>query len=149
MFSDTIRKILLSAFLTMFAAAPFALPQTVPQPARVAKHHTVFQMSEAEAEWSPLIAHVTNLMNALEHDGGVDVEVVFFGEGINMVRRSNTKFAESMRSLADRGVVFAACQNSMRSRQIKSEDLFPFAIEVDSGVAELTRKQEAGWAYIK
>ena len=30
-----------------------------------------------------------------------------------------------------------------------TEDLFPFASTVDSGVAELVRKQEAGWAYIK
>jgi intracellular sulfur oxidation DsrE/DsrF family protein len=31
---------------------------------------------------------------------------------------------------------------------VKSEDLFPFAGEVDSGIAEIIRKQEAGWAYI-
>jgi intracellular sulfur oxidation DsrE/DsrF family protein len=31
---------------------------------------------------------------------------------------------------------------------IKSEDLTPYATEVDSAVAELTRRQEAGYAYI-
>jgi intracellular sulfur oxidation DsrE/DsrF family protein len=31
---------------------------------------------------------------------------------------------------------------------VKTEDLFPFASQVDSGAAELARKQEAGWAYI-
>ena len=121
----------------------------VSQTAQPAKHHTAFQMSEPEAEWAPLIAHVTNLMTAFEKDGGVEVEVVFFGDGINMLRRTNATFGESLKRLADRGVVMAACQNSMRARNIKSEDLMPFAVQVDSGVAELTRKQEAGWAYIK
>jgi intracellular sulfur oxidation DsrE/DsrF family protein len=36
----------------------------------------------------------------------------------------------------------------MKAMKVKSEELFPFAIEVDSGIAEITRKQEAGWAYI-
>ena len=31
----------------------------------------------------------------------------------------------------------SSCQNTMRAMKIKSEDLFPFATEVDSGVAEL------------
>jgi intracellular sulfur oxidation DsrE/DsrF family protein len=36
----------------------------------------------------------------------------------------------------------------MKMRNVKSEDLFSFAGEVDSGIAEIARKQEAGWAYI-
>src|ERR1700690_3282385 len=48
-----------------------------------------------------------------------------------------------------RGVVLDACQNSMRLRKVTTEDLFPFASQVDSGVAELIRKQEAGWSYIR
>ena len=66
-----------------------------------------------------------------------------------MLRRSNSTFADGLKRLADRGVTLMACQNSMRSRGIRTEDLFPFAAQTDSGVAELTRKQEAGWAYIK
>jgi uncharacterized protein len=45
-------------------------------------------------------------------------------------------------------VKLSACQNAMRLMNVKTEDLFPFAAQVDSGVAELARKQEAGWAYI-
>jgi intracellular sulfur oxidation DsrE/DsrF family protein len=37
----------------------------------------------------------------------------------------------------------------MRALKVTTEDLFPFAAQVDSGVAELVRKQEAGYAYIK
>ena len=47
------------------------------------------------------------------------------------------------------GVVLDACQNTMRLRKVTTEDLFPFASQVDSGVAELIRKQEAGWSYVR
>ena len=53
-----------------------------------------------------------------------------------------------MKQLADSGVRLSACQNAMRLMNVKTEDLFPFAAQVDSGVAELVRKQESGWAYI-
>jgi intracellular sulfur oxidation DsrE/DsrF family protein len=46
-------------------------------------------------------------------------------------------------------VTFAACENTMRRMNVTREMLLPFAVTVDAGVAELVRKQEAGWAYIK
>jgi intracellular sulfur oxidation DsrE/DsrF family protein len=54
-----------------------------------------------------------------------------------------------MKKAIDSGVVLAACQNSMRLRKVTTEDLFPFSSQVDSGVAELIRKQEAGWTYVR
>jgi intracellular sulfur oxidation DsrE/DsrF family protein len=37
----------------------------------------------------------------------------------------------------------------MRKRNVRKDDLLPFATTVDSGVAELVRRQEAGWSYVK
>jgi intracellular sulfur oxidation DsrE/DsrF family protein len=86
---------------------------------------------------------------AFANDGGVEIEVVFFGPGLNMLRKTNTEHAEMLKRFSDQGVKLAACRNSMRDRNLTAEDLFPFATTVDSGVAELVRKQEAGWAYVK
>jgi intracellular sulfur oxidation DsrE/DsrF family protein len=36
----------------------------------------------------------------------------------------------------------------IRIFNLKIEDLFPFAVQVDAGVAKVVRKQEAGWAYL-
>ena len=47
------------------------------------------------------------------------------------------------------GVVFAVCENTMKRMQITKEQLVPFATSVDSGVSEVIRKQESGYAYIK
>lgn len=113
------------------------------------KHHVVFQLTEAQGpEWEVLPLHVKNLQTAFEKDGGSQVEVVFFGAGINMLRKTNTAYADRLKQMADNGVTIAACQNAMRMAKLKTEDLFPFATQVDAGVAELARKQEAGWAYI-
>jgi intracellular sulfur oxidation DsrE/DsrF family protein len=65
-----------------------------------------------------------------------------------MLLKKNTAYQERLKLLADSGVTLSACQNAMRFKNVKTEDLFPFAAQVDSGVAELARKQEAGWAYI-
>jgi intracellular sulfur oxidation DsrE/DsrF family protein len=95
-----------------------------------------------------LPAHVNNLRNAFAQDGGSQVEVVFFAAGLNRLLKTNTAYEERLKQLADSGVTLSACQNAMRTMNVKTEDLFPFASQVDSGVAELTRKQEAVWAYI-
>ena len=54
-----------------------------------------------------------------------------------------------MEVLAQAGVVFAACENTMRRQNVGKADLLPFVTTVDSGVAEIVRKQEAGWSYLR
>jgi hypothetical protein len=114
------------------------------------KHRAVMQMSEPQGdEWDYLLAHVQNMRIAFATDGGVEIEVVFFGPGLNMLRKTNTNREDALKRFAEQGVKLAACRNSMRDRNLTIEDLFPFVSTVDSGVAELVRKQEAGWAYVK
>ena len=114
-----------------------------------AKHHAVIAMTAAEGpEWGMMIRHVQNLRAALATDGGVEVEVVFYGAGLRMLLNSSTEHADALKALADEGVVLAACQNAMAAFNVKSSDLLPFAVEVDAGVAEVVRKQTAGWSYL-
>lgn len=138
------KTILFVAALALVLVA-IAVSQTPAGP----KHHVVFQLTEAEGPaWNSLVLHVVNLRKAFAQDGGSEVEVVFFGPGLNMMRKTNTGYEERLKQLTDSGVKLSACQNAMRMMNVKTEDLFPFASQVDSGVAELARKQEAGWAYI-
>ena len=127
-------------FIVVFGA----LPQTPAGP----KYHVIFQLTEPQGQaWDMLIAHVTNMKSALAKDG-VEVEVVFFGPGLNMLLKKNTAYEERLKQLAESGVTLAACQNAMRYMKVTTEDLFPFAAQVDSGVAELVRRQKEGWQYI-
>jgi len=131
------------AVALLMGVAAFA--QTPPTP----KHHVVFQLSEPDgAAWSSLPIHVNNVIKALAEDGGSQIEVVFYGPGLTMLTKASKPFEELLKQLSEKGVKLLACRNAMKMRNVKSEDLFPFAGEVDSGIAEIVRKQESGWAYI-
>ncbi len=139
------RKTIFSSSILALVLVIAAVSQTPAGP----KHHVVFQLTEPEGgAWGVLPIHVSNMRDAFAKDGGSQVEVVFFGAGLNMLRKTNTAYEARLKQLVDSGVTLSACQNAMRLMNIKTEDLFPFASQVDSGVAELARKQEAGWAYI-
>ena len=45
--------------------------------------------------------------------------------------------------------VFAACSNTLRKNELTSTDLDTGVKVVDSGLAEVIRRQEEGWTYIK
>jgi intracellular sulfur oxidation DsrE/DsrF family protein len=127
----------------------FGYAATSQTPAAGPKHHVAFQLSEADdAAWNSLVVHVNNTMNALADDGGSQVEVVFWGPGINMLRRTNTAYEARLKQLSEHGVKLLACRNAMKNRSLTTEDLLPFAGQVDSGIAEIVRKQESGWAYV-
>jgi uncharacterized protein len=140
-----IKKTLLPA-AALFLVLAFPAVSQVPA---FPKHRVVFQMSEPEGPaWGDLLVHINNLLANFALDGSSQVEVVFFGEGVNMARRTDAANEARMKTLADHGVAFLACRNSMAALKLKTADLFPFVSQVDSGVAEVVRKQEAGWSYI-
>ena len=140
-------KTTLLAVLTLTLAG-IALAQT-PPPAAPAKHRVFFQMNVADNDsWNQLFGNIGNAQRAFQKEG-IQIEVVFYGKGITALLKANTEYAERLKKAAADGVVLGACQNTMRLRKITSEDIFPFSTEVDSGVAELIRKQEAGFSYIR
>ncbi len=134
----------------VLAAALLAVVFTWAQsPATPAKHKVVFQMNVDNADsWNQLFGNINNVRTAFKAEG-VQIEVVFYGKGITALLKTNTAYKERLEKAAADGVILGACQNSMRLRKITSADIFPFSTEVDSGVAELVRKQEAGWSYIR
>jgi intracellular sulfur oxidation DsrE/DsrF family protein len=113
------------------------------------KHQVVFQMNmDGTESWDQLFGNIQNIQTSFGTKN-IQIEVVAYGKGINLLLKTNSAYEERMKKVIGNGVVLAACQNSMRLRKVTTEDLFPFASQVDSGVAELVRKQEAGWSYIR
>jgi intracellular sulfur oxidation DsrE/DsrF family protein len=113
------------------------------------KHKVVYELNApAPSGWDQLF-HNLNAMLKVFGSEGLKIEVVFFGQGLKMLLKKNDEYAARLKEAFDKGVTLSACQNSMRGMNIVTADLFPFAAQVDSGVAELVRKQEAGWSYVK
>ncbi len=119
------------------------------QNAAPAKHRVVFQMNmPAGDSWNQLLGNVNNIRKVFGPEG-IQVEVVFYGKGLTALLKTNKDYEERLKQLAAEGVILGACQNTMRIMKVTGDDIFPFSTQVDSGVAELVRKQEAGWTYIR
>ena len=108
----------------------------------------IFELTSDDAEaWKGVLNNVENVQKAL---GPTSIEVVAHGKGLALLTASRTPpSCDRLKQSADGGVVFAACENTMKRQNLQKEDLVPFATTVDSGVAEVVRKQEAGWSYLR
>jgi intracellular sulfur oxidation DsrE/DsrF family protein len=112
------------------------------------QYRAVFELtSEDPQAWEAVVGNVENLRAAL---APIEVEVVAHGKGLALLtEKRNGASRDRLAKLSQAGVVFAACENTMKRMQLSRGDLSDFAITVDAGVAEVVRKQEAGWSYVR
>ncbi len=105
---------------------------------------------------------LNNAQNVLEYyrDKGeqVDVEIVAYGPGLNMLRADTSPVKEHIARMVNSGaafpgkIVFSACNNTlqgMEKREGHSIAIISQARIVPSGVVRLMQLEEAGWSYIK
>ena len=111
-------------------------------------HRVVFEVTmEGTEQWTAVLNNVANLRKAL--GSGTEIEVVAHSKGLGMLVAQGNALTERMKKMSASGVVFAACENTMKKKNVTKDQLVPFATTTDSGVAEVVRKQEAGWSYLK
>ena len=82
------------------------------------------------------------------------VEVVVNGGGLELVRADTSVFAGRIQRLQREysNLTFAACQNTidrLANHLGTSIQLLPGVITIDSGMAEIMRRQNQGWAYLQ
>lgn len=108
----------------------------------------VAQLSQALDEIEGVLKHY----RAIRLDA--HVEVVVNGKGLELVRTDTSAFAERIQRLQRDydNLTFAACQNTI-DRLARDQGiivrLLPGVITIDSGMAEILRRQSQGWAYIQ
>lgn len=112
------------------------------------QYKVVFDFASSDtADQSGIIRQINNVFRA---SPGSSVEVVFHGRAIFNLVNSTTVFKEKLDDLVNnKGVILAACNNSMNRYNIKKEDLISSAIVVPVAILELADKQEKGWSYIR
>lgn len=111
------------------------------------KHKIVMQFSNGDSlSMASVVGQVKNIRTAWPN---ASIEVVCHGPGLDLLVASKSKAAGQVAEWSQKGVVFAACNNTMKRRNLKKEDLLPVAQVVPSAMIELTLKQEKGWAYVK
>jgi intracellular sulfur oxidation DsrE/DsrF family protein len=141
---NTLRLIFLLALTT----ASLMQAQESPPPAGESKHRVVFEVTmEGSEQWTAVLNNIENVR--ITFGTAIEIEVVAHSKGLGLLVAKENPLTERMKKLADGGVVFAACENTMKKKNVGKDQLVPFAITTDSGVAEVIRKQEAGWSYVK
>jgi len=103
---------------------------------------------------------LNNASNVIEHYRGkgedVDVEIVAYGPGMNMLRADTSPVAERIKHLKEMvspgKIQFSACNNTKQGME-KTEGhaiaILPEATIVPSGVVRLMELQEQGWSYVR
>jgi intracellular sulfur oxidation DsrE/DsrF family protein len=111
-------------------------------------HKVVFELtSDDRKNWETLLNNLENVRKELGPK--TQVEVVVHGNGIGFLIKKNDFQKTRMLNLANEGVKFLGCENTMRRKDIKRNALYDFAGTVPAGLAEIIRKQKKDWAYIK
>ncbi len=115
-------------------------------------HQVVYQCNKADNEY---YGHILFSAGELVRKYGDDVEVIVaaFGPGIQLLGENPTRPVKKInqqrvKSLADYGVSFHACGNTMKSLGWKKIDLLDVAKVVPIGVDDIMRLQEKGFSYI-
>lgn len=115
-------------------------------------HKIVYQFNKADPGYQD---HVIFSIGAVLRKYGDDVKIVVvaFAEGIHILgkkpgREVKEEVRQRVSSLAQYGVEFHACGNTMKSLGWTEADLLPFAQYVEVGAADLMELQEQGYAYI-
>ena len=110
-------------------------------------HKIVMQFSVGDSlEQVSVIGQVGNIRTAWPN---AVIEVVCHSSGLDILTSKKSKVAKDVADLSSKGVVFAACNNTMRRRNLKKEDMLPASVIVPSAMLELVTRQEKGWAYLK
>ena len=136
-------KLLVFTLLIQLSTNAFA--QTNNQPKQ---HKVVIQLNTADtAAWGGVIGNVKNLSKIWP--GNISIEVVVHGKALNFLVASKSHLITDIEDLLKQGIVFNACENTMKKYGINKQMLIPAVVSVPSGVAELILKQEEGWSYLK
>ncbi len=104
----------------------------------------VFHLNE-EKKTNEVLANIRNLKRDMD---GVEVELLVNGMAVrDFIQNSN--YENRVKKMVEEGTVVKVCSNSLKGLRIEEEELLEGIEIVPTGVSELVKKQEEGWAYIK
>jgi intracellular sulfur oxidation DsrE/DsrF family protein len=122
------------------------------------KHRVAIQVDQNDPAIMNLV--LNNASNMIEYYRGkgedVQVEVVAYGPGLNMLRDDTSPVKDRIKRLAEfsfpSNIKFSACNNTkegMEKREGHAIAIIPQASLVPSGAVRLIELQEQGWSYLR
>ncbi len=139
------RSLLFAGGAALLAAV---LPAAVRAQTQPVRNRALFQVTDNDpARWNMILNNMTNLKEGVGSEGA-EIELVAYGPGIGMLKADSPvkhRIAEALKI----GAKVSACQNTMNGMKLTPTDMLPEIGYVPSGVVEVMRKQQQGWAYIR
>jgi len=140
--------ILLSFCIMLVADTEFADPK----PSFANPRQIIFSVTEDTPHAMDHILSVANNVIKAYGINNVEMKIVAYSKGLVLLYKDNKDdkaIPKRVDALMQLGVEFIACGNTMRTFDVKEEDLILGSIIVKAGVVELLESVKAGWIYIK
>lgn len=134
------KKILLLFALLLGTSVVFA--QDAPR-----QHRVVMQLTSGDT-----LVHkslMKQLRNMTEVAPTMQLEVVCHGPGMDMLMNDRSIVQQKIKEFAAKGIVFLACENTIKERKLDRANVLPEAVHVPAGIIHIVERQEDGWSYIK
>jgi len=136
----TMKRLILLLILLIYLAQ-FVLAQTQP-------YKVVFDLTSRDTiNQQTVIRWVNEVTKA---NPNAQVEVVMFGQGLNLAIKDRSVVADEVTRLAqNKNVAFRVCAVAMKNQNVDKSQLLPGVETVPDGIYEIISKQREGWGYIK
>jgi intracellular sulfur oxidation DsrE/DsrF family protein len=135
-------KFLLITLFSVFSLGVFAQTES-----NESEHRLIIQfVNDDPQSQKGLMKNLSNLTSGWPE---LQIEVVCHGPGIFILHNEKSIYSDQIRNFIEMGVVFAACENTMKGKKIDNAEIMEEATRVPMGIKEIVLKQEAGWSYVK
>lgn len=135
------------SILVLFFGSFLLKAQTPANSSVIPEHKIIFQLTSGDT-----LAHkqlMKQFNNIISISPTTQIEVVCHGAGLDMLVSGKTIVHDKITNLSRRGVVFNACEFSIKERQVDRTKIIAEVGFVPAGILEIVSKQEKGWSYIK
>lgn len=112
-------------------------------------YRTIFHCDD-EKKIKRCFNNVENLLRDIEEaNEEIQIELLANGSAVSSFKKNEDQYKERISFLSKKNVQITLCRNSLKGQNLTTNEMIDESIIVVSGVGELTRKQNQGWAYIK
>lgn len=136
--SQTLKLLLAAAMFSLVSSFALGAPQ----------NRVVFHVGDADpSTWKQAFNNARNVQKSFSKNN-IAIALVIQGNAIGAAR-SDSPVAESIAEAIAAGMEVIVCENTMKERSLKREDMHRKVGYTPFGVVEIMKKQQEGWAYIK
>ena len=121
----------------LICAVQFVSGQTQP-------YKVVFDLTSRDTVNQQTVIRWVN--EVVKADANAQVEVVMFGQGLNLAIKDRSVVADEVTRLAqNKNVAFKVCAVAMKNQNVDKSQLLPGVGTVPDGIYEIISKQGEGW----